>query len=239
MNYRIGVDKVESRLRNGSDFKRMRQVYELEKLLTREFPGTRHCILRHATYSQIFYTYMPMLQEYSKLCLPISEQEEWGAIDMCDMVDAIFNVARKARYQMASRQSFFAAKLLYLFTPERNWRGPQVARMFGENLDMGREIEYLRNSQDAMRQYLQRIRDDRRFRDRPQQVPGGADRPYTFPLGRYLNDDTIEFVLETYEMANQGMTNVITKDLLEELDRQPQDLRHFFRNNRDQFQRLR
>ena len=213
----------------------MCEYRKIEEMVKQEFSGQKHCIIRLPMLNQLFYLMAPLAEKQQALCLPIKQENKWGAIDLRDMIDAIFNIVR----EQYSKQSFFSQKQVYHFTPQHNWKGEQVARGMALALDKNPEqFKYKHMGNEEWKKYMRERRDDERFKDRPHGEQG-TEKSYTMPIGRYFNDGLIQELLEWCELASEGHVDVTTKDLQEILKREPRNIEEYFKNNRDQFRRFR
>lgn len=206
-------------------------------------------------WNQFFYYFGPMMEDENKICLTVHHKKsKWGSIDLADMVDAVYNLS-----DSENKQNFNNLGQLYIsnlkknnrnlfeFTPRHNFSAEQLVDNASKGLER-KNMTYERIDSDRMFNYLRRIQNDNRFRGRLYQQPNAiieannesdADRPYTFPLGRYLNDNHIETLIEYLHLIDQGKTDKTSDDLIDALGRDPQDLFQFFKRNRDQFRRFR
>lgn len=213
-------------------------------------------IVRIALPTQFFYFLAPTLVERNVLRLPIKKDKKWSTVDLNDTVDAIVKLSNQN--QQGSPQGLASAlgnlfvgghlnKQVYQFTPRKWITVEEMTGEIGEGLQQD-SIKYKEVSNQDFTQFLQELRDDNRFKERPDEnmpndpTPAGGDghdRPFTFPLGRYLNDPYIQTMIEVVDLVNQGHYEDTTDDLKQILGREPQDIKSFFKNNRRQFKDLR
>lgn len=206
-------------------------------MATEQFESERVCIMRQSMYSQFFYLMTPYVESQNALRMPIDSDKRWGCIDLRDMTDAIFMLAAK-RFGAENSSGSRRIMNLYRWTPLKTMNGQEIAKAMAESLGKP-ELAYEEISAEDMRSYLEQIRQDSRFQDRPRKEHRGTDKPYTFPLGKYFHDEEITMILEAFELANRGMADITTHDLRNALQREPQDLGQFFMSNKEQFRRLR
>lgn len=201
-----------------------------------------HCVVRSAMFNQMFYYLAPMVEDRNQLCLPVNKDRRWGSVNIRDVADAVWRLSRQKE---SSRIGPFGKKRLYEFTPQRNRNGPEIAQSMSEGLGMERKVEYRQIPKEEIMKYLEGIREDERFRRRPEssnrdnQDSSHHDRPHNFPLGRFLNEHMIYLMCEYWLLADRGEMDKVSRDMQEALGREPQDLRQYFESNRDQFRRLR
>ncbi|KAI8369551.1 uncharacterized protein BYT42DRAFT_502920 [Radiomyces spectabilis] len=227
----IGIDRIQQESRH---FQYLNEIAELEKCVQQTFDKDHHCIMRTAMMSQIFYYLAPMVENKNTLCFPIEESRKWCTVDLHDLAEAVYQLSVECP-QLSENKAMFQ------FTSTKTMTCEEMAQTMSRGLEQG-PIRYNKITRDELRQYLTKMRDDRRFKDKPkgeeEQRRPGPDTSHTFPLGRYLTECAIEVLLEYFEMVNLGKLDFVTKDLEQVLNRQPQDLHGFFKNNRNQFRRL-
>ncbi|KAG2222977.1 hypothetical protein INT45_012276 [Circinella minor] len=229
----IGIDHIKEQ--NNQQFKCMSEYRKIEEMVRQEFGDQKHCISRLPLLNQLFYLMTPLAEKQQALCMPIKQESKWGSIDLRDMIDAIFNIFR----EQYGKQVFVSQKQVYCFTPQKNWKGEQVARSMALALEKSPEqFKYKHISNQEWKQYMHERHDDQRFKDRPD-AEQGTEKPYTMPISRYFNDDLIQELLEWFQLASEGHADISTKDLQEILQHKPRDIEEYFKNNRDQFHRFR
>ncbi|KAL0074437.1 hypothetical protein J3Q64DRAFT_1778067 [Phycomyces blakesleeanus] len=186
--------------------------------------------------SQLFFYLAPMIQNHNRLRLPIEKNCKWSAIDLQDAIDGIHAITEKHRKNQA-----VGTQQVWSFTASKTSTGEEVAKSIQRDLELDKEVQYEKVDENEFRKYLQKIRDDNNFQDRPSEDArrrGNADEPYNFPLARYLNEGAIECMIEVLQLANEGRADTVTNDLKNLIGREPQDVHNFMQNNRDQFRRL-
>ncbi|KAI9494625.1 hypothetical protein BDB00DRAFT_761592, partial [Zychaea mexicana] len=208
-----------------------------------------YAIVRSALFNQVFYYLTPMIEDRNSLQLPVNQDRKWSSVDARDVADAVYRLSR----QNGQREGVFFGSLgneqrLYQFTGNQARNGQEIAREYSEALG-NRNVEYRQIQQQELENYLNGIRDDPRFRSRPKEHGAEQgnnddqkqrrDRPHSFPLGRFLNNEYIRLIAEYFALADRGKLEFNTPDLQQALGRQPQELREYFKNNRDNFNRLR
>ncbi|KAI8086261.1 uncharacterized protein BX664DRAFT_315468 [Halteromyces radiatus] len=235
----VGVDHVDQN--ESEKFKNLLQYRHLEQKI-KEIMGNQEqwSIVRLSAPNQLFYLMAPLLESHRVLRLPIKKDQKWSPVDLNDVVEAIFKLAKENQQQGL----FYGRnrKELYQFTPRQVLSMEELVRQISQGLvHEAEEIKYEQVGRDEIRKYLEQMRNDKRFKERPKSdhTIGRQDKPYTFPLGRYMNDDCIETLLEIWELANQGRMDIHTDDLKQILGRDPQDIRSYFEQNRGNFDSLR
>ncbi|SAM09042.1 hypothetical protein [Absidia glauca] len=252
----VGVGKIDQS--GGQEYKHLKQYNQLEQIV-KETMGSKekHSIVRLTLPTQFFYFLAPTLEERNVLRLPVKKDRKWSTVDLYDSVDAIVKLSNETR--QGSPQGLTSAlgnlfvgghlnKQVYQFTPRKWITVKELTEEIGEGLQRD-SIKYEEVDTQEFKKILQELRDDHRFKERPNKnmpndptPPAGGnrqDRPFTFPLGRYLNDPYIETLIEVMDLVNQGQHEHATDDLKQILGREPQDIKSFFKNNRRQFQDLR
>ncbi|KAI9266734.1 hypothetical protein BDA99DRAFT_419229, partial [Phascolomyces articulosus] len=224
----------------------IRNLRELEQIVQQQF-SDNYTILRSSLFSQIFYYMTPIVEGRNQLDLPIQQDRQWSTVDVCEVVEAVYHLSR----ENGQREGTFLGTLgnennrLYQFTGNQINTGPQVAEEWSRALRPGRQIQYQQIQPRQLEQYLRGIRDDDRFKTRPptddneEEGCPRRDRPHSLPLGQFLNDEFIRLLIDIFALANQGKLEFKTDDLRNVLGRPPQELREYFLNNRDRFNRLR
>lgn len=234
--FSIGVDAVKNEPEE--KWPNIHQYRKLEETAIEQFESDRVCIMRQSMYSQFFYLMTPYVESQNALRMPIEKSKRWGCIDLRDMTDAIFMLATKKFGKQQPKSGVATTLNLYRWTPLKTMNGQEIANAMAESLGKP-ELEYEEIPAHELRSYLEQIRQDSRFKERPRKEHGGTDKPYTFPLGKYIHDEEIDMILEAFELANRGMADITTHDLRKALQREPQDLGQFFASNKEQFRRLR
>jgi hypothetical protein len=165
------------------------------------------------------------------MCLSIFEDSDWSTVDLGDVANAT--------YSLCFTDNYSKNDILIIFTTHDTITAKDVVSAANEGLD--RDMTYERVDPKELAAYLKKIRGDNRFRRRPFEQLGllEKDRPYTFPLGKYLTDNNIETILEWWRLADTGYTDVISYDLGRALGHSPQTISLFFKQNSDQFRLLR
>ncbi|KAI9028922.1 hypothetical protein CLU79DRAFT_716531 [Phycomyces nitens] len=231
----VGVDKVAEN-RNSEKFRRLQELRQLEQKVQEHGGEGQWTIVRLTILTQLFFYLSPMIQNNNRLGLPIHKNCKWSAIDLQDAIDGIYAIAEKHRKnQSAGTQDVMN------FTATKTWTGEEVAKSIQKDLSLDNEVQYEKIDENDFRNYLEKIRDNNNFKNPESDGvhrKGNADEPYNFPLARYLNQGTIECIIEILQLANEGHSDVVCKDLKELIRREPQDIHKFMQNNRDQFRRL-
>lgn len=240
--------------------KHLNDYRHLEKCVSQHFNHNSYCVMRSAMWHQFYYYFGPMMEDKNKIQLPVHDKAEFGSIDLADLVDAIYNLSAFPEQDshddgggFVSLAQLYVANLkkknktLFEFTPRHTITPKELAQSAADGLER-KNMTYETVSPETLYDYLRRIHNDNRFRQRPlqratdtveRQLNLREDRPYTFPLGRYLNDHVIQGILEYWKMADAGKEKHATDDLEKAIDRHPTTVDQFFKNNRDQFNRLR
>ncbi|CEP13712.1 hypothetical protein [Parasitella parasitica] len=255
-----GVDYVTMLSYMGADYakeenKHLTEYCRLEKFLSKHFNHNSYTVMRSAMWHQFYYYYGPMIEDENKIKLPVHEKAEFGSIDLADLVDAVYNLssfpAEEAVYSNLAHLYITNLrkknKTLFEFTPSGTITPGQLVKAASVGLER-KDMTYEKISPETLYDYLRRIHNDNRFRQRPIQSATDIvvhkpilkeDRPYTFPLGRYLNDIVIEGILEYWTLADSNKQSHVSDDLEKAIDRRPTAVGKFFKHNRDQFSRLR
>ncbi|KAL9541685.1 hypothetical protein PS6_010188 [Mucor atramentarius] len=240
--------------------KHLNDYRHLEKYVSKHFDHDSYCVMRSAMWHQFYYYYGPMIEDENKIQLPVHEKAEFGSIDLTDLVDAVYNLSSFSEQDYCFHdqgtenlaQLYIANlrkknKTLFEFTSRHNITPKDLVQSASEGLER-KNMTYEKVSSETLYDYLRRIHNDNRFRQRPiqratdiveNQLKLKEDRPYTFPLGRYLNDYVIEGILESWKVVDSGKEVHATDDLEKAIGRHPTNVDQFFKNNRDQFNRLR
>lgn len=248
---------------SGNKMKNLKQFLHLEKEVSKTFSKDSYCIVRSTLWHQFFYYFGPMIEDENQIIFTADKECKWSMIDLADLVDAVYNLSSEEYDQLSSTCSnlgqYYAANLhkkknitLFEFTGTHKITPKDAIKAASHGLQ--REgMTYKVVDEEVMYDYLYRIHNDNRFRQRPIQHANdisvsldhdntnylAKDRPYTFPLGRYLNKNLIQTLIEYWEVVGTGKADIITDQLEKAIHRKPQDLHEFFKNNQDQFRRLR
>lgn len=256
-----GVNQLESS-NFGGQLKNLKEFFSLEIQVAENFGRDNYCIVQSAIWDQFFYFLGPKIEDDNKICLPIEKDREWGSVDLADFLDGVYNISSED-YDKKNEQSFHNLaeqyvsvlrkknKRLFQFTASHKVTASKVVKAASHGLHKP-DMTYEKIKADKLINYLRNLQDDNRFRERPiQQVIDSSfmnidsdedlarDRPYTFPLGKYLNDDFIQTLIELWELIDSSKAVIITDELEKALHRKPLNIEDFFKRNRDQFRRLR
>lgn len=190
--------------------------------------------------AQVFFFLTPMAQEQNKLRMPVNEHCKFAMLSMHDIVQGVYKLSiEQNTTSLASRllpwisSSQDKNQTLFQFTPRETEDPSKMADHMAKGLEKGSDFSFEHIKPDDMKEYLQRVREDRRFQER---LP--IKEIFAYPLACYLSDIFIRTLLEAWDMADQGYLDVTTHDLERALDRNPQDLVDFFKSNRDSFRQL-
>ncbi|KAI8066652.1 hypothetical protein BC940DRAFT_301965 [Gongronella butleri] len=214
------------------------EYFQLEQRCKEIMQNKCH-VVRVSIFNQLFYFMAPMIEGQGVLRLPIQEGQKWTPVDLQDVIEAFVQLSKRGQQPRGVAFGLEAAKELYQFTPTQVRPINELTREIAQGLDRG-ELRYETASKEQTRKWLQQMRDDNRFRHRPDnKAESRRDRPFTFPLGRYLNDEMIDTILEVWQLANDGQMDIVTNDLKQVLGKEPQDIKQYFKSNRQQFRDLR
>ncbi|KAI8643507.1 hypothetical protein BD408DRAFT_385399 [Parasitella parasitica] len=239
----LGVDRIHKNGSNqqGSEFHNFEQLCRIEKLVKENFSGEKHCIVRHPMFYQLFYYLAPQMEGENCLPLPVEKNKRWSALDINDVVEGVYRLAKKNRERLAGRQvEELFKKQIYEFTCSKALNGEEMAREIGEG--MGRsDMKFRHVSENDMKKQLEHIKRDDRFKERPDErgdLKRGRDGFWSFPINKFIHDRKIETCMEYWRLANKGQLDMHSDELRDILDREPHSLRKYFEVNRDQFKRF-
>ncbi|KAI8079678.1 uncharacterized protein B0P05DRAFT_470063 [Gilbertella persicaria] len=203
----------------------LKQFLCLEQQLNKLFDQSKYCIFRTPLWHQFFFYLGPMMDDENAIQLPIGEHTKWQTIDLADLVDAVYRLSLPGKRD--------ENKTLFEFTLDHNMTSKEIVEAAQKGLDQ--QIKFKQVDPNVFKDYLKRMHHDNRFKKRPF---SGSDRPYTFPLGQYLHHETIETLVEWFELMEQEEIKP-TSDLQDAIETRPQSIQDFFKQNRNQFRRLR
>ncbi|KAG0737505.1 hypothetical protein G6F57_002190 [Rhizopus arrhizus] len=237
----VGVDRIEERQADEQHkYHNIMKLHKIEKMVKEHF-HENHCIVRHSRFNQYFYFMAPQIEGENMLALPVRENAKWGCIDINDVTNAIYKLASMEHDGRGKKSS--KMKKLYEFTPMHTMTSKEIAREIGVGL--GREgLHFKEISEHQMKEYLRRMRDDKRFKERPVHHEQNwreeiekleRDGPWSFPLGKYLHDHAVEMMMEGWHLANADKQDICTNDLKEILNAEPRSVKEYFKKNRDNF----
>lgn len=218
------------------------EYQKIEEKVREMFHGNKHCIVRHQLFNQLYYFLAPQIEGENMLALPVKKDAKWGSINLIDCVEGVFQLCKKQHQQSLGQQvdSFFTGKQTWEFTAHRPQKTEEMAREIGEGL--GRDqIKYEEMGDKDFRSHLERMKEDRRFRERPDsegKLHEGRDGWWSVPIGKFLNEENIETTIEYLRLACNGRLDHSSEDLRKLLDRNPQELKQYFKVNRDMFKRF-
>ncbi|KAI7903400.1 uncharacterized protein BX663DRAFT_508471 [Cokeromyces recurvatus] len=237
----VGVDRIDKAKsddpQNQSHYRNFKEYREIEECVKKAFSGNKHCICRHSIFNQLYYFLAPVMEGKNMMELPVKEDAKWNTVDMIDVVEAVYCLAKQARKRQQNNNTH---KQLYEFTGQHNMASKEMCKEIGEGLG-NRDMKYRRISSDEMKQMLLSMRDDHRFKERPKEhgdFKKGKDGFWSMPLGKFLNNHNIETMLEYWCLANENQQDYHSNDLQNILNRQPRKLKEYFEINRDHFKRF-
>lgn len=231
----LGLENLKKSTSNS--FKNLHEFHKLEKKVSDHFDDDSYCIIRTALFNQFFFYFGPMIDDENEIRLPVDKKSRWGTIDLSDLAEAVYLLSEPT--DKCHEQQQEKNQTLFRLTPRENYTAQDLVEYASEGLEQ-ENMTYKKIDSEKMYNYLHRIHQDNRFRERPvvflfdQQDPAS-----TFPLGKYLNDNFIQTLIEYWELANHDGLDITSKDLESILGRHPCHLKKFFEMNRDQFRRLR
>ncbi|GAA5813841.1 hypothetical protein MFLAVUS_007328 [Mucor flavus] len=241
----VGVDRIHKsgEEANSNEFRNLKEYHQIEKMVKESFSGNKHCIVRHQVFNQLYYFMAPRLEGQNQLPLPVKKDAKWGSVNMIDVVEAIHNLARKSHEQARNNTpdaDAFYNKNIYELTMDRTMTAENMAHEIGQGLDR-EEMRFEEISGSDFRKYLESMKDDKRFKERPDahgDPSEGRDGWWSIPIGKFLNDQNIETMIEFWRLACHNQQDVHSDDLRKLLERQPQNLKQYFKTNREQFRRF-
>lgn len=210
-------------------------------MVKEQFSGEKHCIIRHPMFYQLFYYMAPQIESENSLPLPVEKNKKWSALDVNDVIEAVYCLARKHRERLAGgevEERF--KKQVYEFTCSKPITGEEMAREIGEGLGV-RNLKFREISESDMKKQLEHIKKDERFRERPDErgdFKKGRDGFWSFPINKFIHEYKIKTMMEFWRMANKGYLDMHSNDLRQILNREPHTLKQYFEVNRDQFKRF-
>ncbi|KAI7870356.1 hypothetical protein BDF14DRAFT_1720884 [Spinellus fusiger] len=229
----VGVDKLKD-YDGEKKFPGLEALCKLEHKLQEHAKNIEWSIVRSCVPTQCLFYMSPMINNDRKLHLPVDKCEKWGSVDIQDVSDAIYELARKHR-----EEKTIGKKHIWNLTPVKNMNGQEFAQAITEGFDSGK-IRFEKSSEDELRDYLKSLRNNDNFQNPPpaKNLTGHSDSPYNFPLARYLTDDFIEHAIENFRLFNAGLGDTTSTDLKELINRDPQDVKEFAKNNQNELQNL-
>ncbi|KAI8889811.1 NAD(P)-binding protein [Backusella circina FSU 941] len=261
-----GVDQVRRSLTEETAktgiFHNFFEYDKIERKVRKKFGGSKHCIVRHAMFNQLFYFLAPEIEGQNVLPLPVDRNQKWSTVDLNDVTECVWKLLQRSKEERLA-----ATKLTWDLAGERPKRSEEMSEDIAKGL--GREeLRYAQVKDEEVRDMLVRMRNDKRFKGR---MPGkkedrrlnddsdddesdvekdgespieaverrdGRDGFSTFPLGKFLNDQNIETMIEYWRMVTLGREDIGLSDLKDVIGRRPYGVRDYFKANRDNFQRL-
>ncbi|KAI8990081.1 hypothetical protein BDB01DRAFT_718280 [Pilobolus umbonatus] len=234
----VGVDQFYHKNEAEAEYKDYRsfcQLAQIEMHLLQEFDSTCACIIRTAPFNQFFYYMAPEIMNDNKICLPVKKDVKWNTVDLNDVIDAIFQLVVRHGERNAT------SKHIFCFTGVENLTTEKIVKEIGQGLDQG-NLEYHEVKPEKMEEWLKKKREDKQFKKRPDnnnEFGGGRDGYWSIPLGKFLNGQKIELIMEYWCLVNRNKLDIVTHDLKDALQRQPNTLKEYFKVNRQQFKEFR
>lgn len=238
------------------------ELNKIERKVRKKFGGSKHCIVRHAMFNQLFYFLAPEIEGQNVLPLPIDKNQKWNTVDLNDVTECVWKLLKRTKEERA-----VDVKITYELAGERPKRIEEMCKDISEGLQRD-QLRFAQVNDMEMRDVLMRMRDDKRFKERTPrkdedrrrnddsdddesdvendgesatqvaQRREGRDGFSTFPLGEFLNDKNIETMIEYWRMTTLGREDISPEDLKNVLNRRPFGVRDYFKANRENFQRL-
>ncbi|KAI8967238.1 hypothetical protein BDF20DRAFT_829867 [Mycotypha africana] len=241
----LAVDRVQSgdiNDQHSNEFRTILHFHKIEEKLKKEFHGEKHCIMRIPMLNQFFYFLAPKIEGENIVPLPVKKDKKWSSIDLNDIVEAIYCLAKKRSERSQQQQSgdAFHHKQVYNFTCSKVHNTEEIVKQMGEGLDQ-RDLHFKEISENDLKQWLHKLKDDKKFSQRPDDrndFRKGRDGFASFPLGKFLHEDMIEILMEYWRLVNKGKLDMQTDDLEKVLERKPHTIKEYFEVNRQQFKRL-
>ncbi|CEP18629.1 hypothetical protein [Parasitella parasitica] len=239
----LGVDRIHKKDSNqqGSEFHNLEQLCRIEKMVKENFSGEKHCIVRHPMFYQLLYYLAPQIERENFLPLPVEKNKKWSTLDMNDVIEGVYRLAKKHRERLVGQQvDEIFKKQVYDFTCSKPLNGEEMAREIGEGLGQS-DMKFKQISESDMKKQLEHIKKDDRFKERPDQrgdLKKGRDGFWSFPINKFIHDRKIETFMEWWRLANMGQLDMHSDELRHILDREPHSLKKYIEVNRDQFKRF-
>lgn len=207
-------------------------------MVKEHFSGNKHCIVRSQLFNQFFYFLAPAIENENVLTLPVKKNQKWGTVNLVDVVEGIFCMAKK--HHQEGRNS--TGKNIYEFTASHSLSGEEMAREIGEGLGRQDQMKYKQVNSDEFMKCLEKMKQDKRFKERPHDAKGdfrqGRDGWWSLPMGQFLNHPAMELIMEYFCLANKGQLDHHTDDLKKVLGRNPHSLKDYFKINRECFKKF-
>ncbi|KAI8994464.1 hypothetical protein BDB01DRAFT_715167 [Pilobolus umbonatus] len=232
-----GIDAFSKLGEKGAKYPLLHGYQCLEQCVEDTFGQDKSCLFRTVLFHQLFYYFGPMIDDHKQIALPVQQKDKWGTICLQDTVDAVYKLSlddsdRDTEATNAKKKN----KFVFEFTARDNITGDTLAKDASEGLDT--KISFKDISEEDYSHYLRDLRNDNRFKERPDSFRDDISY-YMFPLGRYLNDHTIAFMVEHWRYIDRIGPVPITKDLGHAIKGQEDTIRDFFSRNKEQFRHIR
>lgn len=226
---------------NSKEFRNLCEYQKIEKMIMEMFPKEKGCIVRHQVFNQLYYFMAPQIEDKNMLCLPVNKDAKWGTVNLNDVVEGVFCLAKKEHERSRGIQTDSSFnKQVWNFTAPRTCKTEEMVHEVKEGLGM-EKLQYKHIQEDEFRQYLEHMKSDKRFKERPdskERFGHGRDGWWSVPVGKFLNEENIETTMEYLRLACKGHLDYSSEDLRRVLDRNPLDLKEYFKINRDMFKRF-
>jgi hypothetical protein len=239
----LGIDRIQKSDNNQQDFefRNLEQMCRIEKMVKEHFSGEKHCIVRHPIFNQFFYFMAPQIEGENCFSLPVDKNKKWSCLDMNDVVEGVYRLAKKHCERLAGRQvDEIFKKQVYEFTCSKAMTGEEFAREIGEGLGR-QDMKFREISENDMKKQLEHIKRDDRFKERPDErgdFKKGRDGFWSFPINKFIHERKIETTMEYWRLANKGQLGMHSDELRHILDREPRSMKKYFEINRDHFKRF-
>ncbi|KAG1447153.1 hypothetical protein G6F56_009351 [Rhizopus delemar] len=178
----------------------------------------------------------PQFENDNFLGLPMKENVKWNCVDVNDVINAVYILMHRGMGNKVTHD-----KKLYQFTSSRTMTPRDMVREISEGLGRS-DLKFEEVPVKDMKDYLMRMKNDHRFKERHGQCEEhnrwDHDGPWSIPIGKYLNSWSIEMIVECMRLANDSKQDICTDDLKKILSAEPRDLKHYFKNNSNQFKQF-
>ncbi|KAI9020145.1 hypothetical protein CLU79DRAFT_862510 [Phycomyces nitens] len=161
----IQMISICSSEQGGSEHKSLGQYRQLEEHLRTKFAYGRWCVFRIPLLYQLTYFWSGMVQDKGKLCLPLSDNTYFPAIDVLDLCDASATLLLSPRKQSEGNElddepdiPDQALKRIYHLSSSHNYTGKIMTESLNKGLqDEETSVEYEKISSKDMRDYLEKV----------------------------------------------------------------------------------
>jgi len=195
--------------------KTIKENQEIERKIKERAPQT--VILRTSFITDFFRLWGPEVSENNRFSLLSGKDKYHAFVNIEDVTQAIKNLSIISDKKHQGQT--------YTLTGPESLDGPRVVEELKKAVSQKGDIKYVPIQRQQMEQYLRDVREKKRV--------GGGNHVFEDQPTRLQ----INYICDVLEWIESGNANIKTDDLKKIINREPQRVEQFFRENANDFQR--